>query len=423
MKKSILPIPLLLFFLISCEKEKEHFDSPKGSLVVNIGLFISINEIDKSLKSTNAVEDFKVMIFNTSHQEVLSFDREADMPDEIELEPGQYYVTASSDNNLPAAFDNPYYYGESDAFSITPGELTSVSVNCELANTMVSIVYSNNVKNNYADYNTTVSSSAGSLLFTSSETRAGFFQPLALHISAVLTRQKEDGSIENKTLTGSIPASQARKHYEIHIDALPAEGSSAIQVTVDKGTEPVEVVEITDGSNPSQNGISQGGLLITEIMYDPLILSDSEGEWFEIFNNTAGPVDLYQIVIRKNDNQDHIINNHIVLPSHAYFIFSRSETAVSAVNKYVYGSSVSLNNTGAVLSLSNYGSDGTDGSLIVSVNYGDEGFPSGSGTSLSLSPDHFSLAEGVLGNSWCVSSVAFNTGDLGTPGMPNPNCP
>jgi hypothetical protein len=423
MKKSILPILFLLFLLVSCEKEEAHFDKPKGSLVVNIGLFISINEIDKSLKSTSAVEDFKVVIFSASHQEVLSFDREADMPDEIELEPGQYYVTASSDNNLPAAFDNPYYFGESEVFSIIPGELTSVSINCELANTMVSIVYTDNVRNNYTDYTTTVSSSAGSLVYSSTETRAGFFQPLPLTISAVLNWQKEDGTSESKTLTGSIPAPQARKHYEIHIDAVPAEGSSAIQITVDESTEPVEIVEITDGNNPVQQAVYYGGLLITEIMYDPVILPDSEGEWFEIFNNTSGPVDLYQIVIRKNDTEDHIINSHITLPSHEYFVLSRSETAVSAVNRYVYGSSVSLNNTGASLSLSNYGSDGTDGSLIISVNYGAEGFASGTGASLSLSPDHFSLAESILGSSWCVSSEAYNTGDFGTPGMLNTNCP
>ena len=422
MKKSILPILLLLFLIVSCEKEEARFDKPKGSLVVNIGLFISINEIDKSLKSTKAVEDFKVIIFNLSHQEVLAFEREADMPDEIELEPGQYYVTASSENNLPAAFDNPYYFGESEVFSITSGELTAVSVNCELANTMVSIVYTSNVRNNYTDYNTTVSSSAGSLLYSGTETRAGFFQPLPLTINAVLTWQKEDGTSETKTLTGSIPAPQARKHYEIHIDAVPAEGSSAIQVTVDESTDPVEIVEITDG-NPAQNGVNFGGLLITEIMYDPFILTDSEGEWFEIYNNTNGPVDLYQIVIRKNDTQDHIVNSHITLPSHEYYVFSRSETAVSAVNRYVYGSSIELNNTGAILSFSNYGSDGTDGSLIFSVNYGDAGFASGTGASLSLSPDHFSAAEAVLGSSWCVSSVAYNTGDFGTPGVQNQNCP
>lgn len=423
MKKSILPILFLLFLLISCEKEEARFDKPRGSLVVNIGLFISINEIDKSLKSTSAVEDFKVIIFNVSHQEVLSFEREADMPGEIELEAGQYYVTASSDNNLPAAFDNPYYYGESEVFSITPGELTSVSVNCELANTMVSIVYTSNVRNNYTDYSTTVSSSAGSLLYSGTETRAGFFQPLPLTIHAVLTWQKDDGSSETKTLTGSIPAPQARKHYEIHIDAVPAEGSSAIQITVDESTEPVEIVEISDGNNPSQNGIGFGGLLITEIMYDPLILTDSEGEWFEIYNNTNIPIDLYQIVIRKNDTEEHVINSHSTLPPHEYYVLSRSETAVSAANRYVYGSSVSLNNTGAVLSLSNYGTDGTDGSLISSVNYGDAGFPAGTGASLSLSPDHFSVAESVLGSSWCVSTAAYNTGDFGTPGIQNPNCP
>ena len=61
------------------------------------------------------------------------------MPEEIELEQGQYYVTAHSNNDLPAAFENPYYYGESVLFTIIPGGQQSVTVNCELANTMITI--------------------------------------------------------------------------------------------------------------------------------------------------------------------------------------------------------------------------------------------------------------------------------------------
>jgi hypothetical protein len=414
---------ILCIIPISCQKEESISDKPKGSLIINIGLFISVNEVDKSLKSTTAAEDFKVTIFNTNDEEVLSFERAADMPEVIELETGQYYVTASSENNLPAAFENPYYFGESELFPITPGGQQTIAVNCELANTMVTIKYADNVKSNYSDYSTTVSSSTGSLLFTKDEIRPGFFQPLPLNISASLTWQKDDGSYESKILSGSIPSPQAKKHYEIHIDAAAAGGSALFQITVDENAEPVEIVQITDNGTPSSGAINSGDLLITEIMYDPDILTDSEGEWFEIYNTTNIPVDLHQIVIRKNDTEYHIVNSEIILPSHGYYVFARNEAATTAQNKYLYNTAITMNNTGAILSLANYGTDGTDGSIIISVNYGDEGFPSATGASLSLSSGRLNSAEAVLGNSWCVSATAYNTGDFGTPGLPNANCP
>ncbi len=141
----------------------------------------------------------------------LAFDRASELPPEIRLETGSYYVTASSENNLPAAFDNPYYFGQSDTFTITAGGHQSVVVNCELSNTVVAVTYSDQVRNNFSDYSTTVSSSAGSLVFNKTETRPGYFQPLDLSIRAVLTWQKPDGTFESKTLNGSIPESPAQK--------------------------------------------------------------------------------------------------------------------------------------------------------------------------------------------------------------------
>jgi len=217
-------ITLFAFFLGSCQKEEPGPEKPKGLLKVNIGLFINVNEVNSNLKSTLGAEDFKVSILNAAGEEVLLFEKASEMPAEIELEIGSYYVTANSNNNLPAAFENPYYYGESGLFTLIAGSSQTVSVNCELANTMVSVVYSDNVKSNFTNYVTTISSSAGSLTFTSSETRAGYFQPLPLNISATLTRQKSDGSIENITLTGTIASPQPKKHYEIHVDAAGGNG-------------------------------------------------------------------------------------------------------------------------------------------------------------------------------------------------------
>jgi hypothetical protein len=411
-----------MLLLGSCQREDPETIRPKGIIKVNIGLFISVNEVNSNLKSTLGTEEFKVSIFNVKGEEVLVFDRTSEMPAELELEIGDYYVTAHSNNNLPAAFENPYYYGESELFSISAGSSQSVSVNCELANTMVSIIYSESLRNSFVDFTTTVSSSAGSLTFTREESRAGYFQPFPLNISATLTWKKTDGSLASKTITGTIPSPQPKKHYEIHIDAAGAVGSALIEIGLDEAPDPVEIVEITDNNDtPVSGNLGNGDLLITEIMYDPASLTDAVGEWFEIYNNTGHSVDLQQLVIRKNDTESHVINRQVILASHGYGILARREEAVAG-DKYVYNTDITLNNTGAVLSVCNYGTDGTDGSVICSVNYGGDGFPDATGASLCLDPGKLNITDVVLGSSWCVSTTAYNTGDLGTPGLVNDSC-
>jgi hypothetical protein len=420
MKKNYLfHVILFLFLVYSCHKEVDKPEKSSGRLTIEIGLFINVNEVNGNLKSTLGTESFKVSIFNSSGEEILEYARASEMPDEIELEAGDYYVIAHSDNNTPAAFENPYYYGESDLFTINPNEQESVVINCELANTMVSIVYSDNVRNIFSDYATTVSSTSGALVFTKEETRVGYFQPLPLSISATLTWQKSDGSFENKTLTGSIPDPQPKKHYEIHVNASANGSSALIQINLDESSGPVEVVDITD-EMLSPGNLGRGELLITEIMYDPVSLTDANGEWFEIYNNTDRSVNLQNLIIKKDDDS-HIINEPITLNSHSYYVLARTNQAVN-VNSYVYGTGISLNNTGAVLSISNYGTNGTDGSVICSVNYGAEGFPSATGASLNLDPDHLNQTDAESGTSWCVATSVYNTGDLGSPGILNDNC-
>jgi hypothetical protein len=130
---------------------------------------------------------------------------------------------------------------------------------------------------------------------------------------------------------------------------------------------------------------------------------------------------LQHLVISKNGTDRHTIAAAITLASGSYQVLARSESAVQG-DKYVYGTSITLNNTGAILSISNYGTDGTDGAEICSVNYGAEGFPAASGASICLSPGSLSAQKEPLGTSWCVSSSAYSTGDLGTPGVLNDHC-
>ena len=157
----------------------------------------------------------------------MSFESVLVMPDTIELEVGNYYVEAHSDNNLPAAFENPYYFGSSEVFAISSGSRQSVQVTCTLANTIVSVVYSANVTNGFVDYTTTVSSELDSLVFSGNETRWGYFQPLPLMIRTQLTYLNPDGSDSSKILSGQIPDPLPNRHYQILIDATVDGGSAA----------------------------------------------------------------------------------------------------------------------------------------------------------------------------------------------------
>ncbi len=413
---------ILTLGLCSCQKEDFKIKQGEGSLHIDIGLFINVHDENSTLKSTQQTENFRVTVYKSDGTEVVVFENASDIPETIELETGDYYVEAHSENNLPAAFENPYYYGVSDVFSINSNMYQSVLVTCELANTMVTIVYSNRVQDSFMDYTTTVSSSLGSLVFSKDENRPGYFQPLPLEITVELTYLKPDESEGNRILSGSIPNPLAKKHYEIHVDASITDGMATFQIVLDQTEPALEIVDLTDDSGNVQNGaISYGELLITEIMYDPSALTDIEGEWFEIYNNSDHAIDLQNLILGRDDANRHIITEHIELSPASYFVFERTDQATN-FNGYIYGSDISLINTGAVLAIFNEGSETDPGALIFSVDYGGDYFPDCPGASLCLDPDLTDAANAVSGTSWCASTSAYNTGDLGTPGQTNDDC-
>ena len=158
-----------------------------------------------------------------------------------------------------------------------------------------------------------------------------------------------------------------------------------------------------------------------EIMPNPSALSDTEGEWFEIYNNSDRVINLQNLILGRNDVNRHTITDSIDLSPGSYMVFERTELATDA-SGYTYGSGILLSNTGAVLSIFNEGTETEPGALIFSVDYGGTDFPNVSGASISLSPERINAADAVMGTSWCSSISVYSTGDLGTPGAVNDSC-
>lgn len=410
-------IPAALFMLCTACSKKDQETGKTGFLSLTTGVSVEVFDVYNNLKVAEP-DEFAVIIYDEAGTEITSYARAGDMPETVELPEGSYYAVAHSNNNLPAEFENPYYYGESGIFVIVPGETTSAAITCVLSNIMVTVVYSQSVIDDFDTYETEVSNTEGSLTFGMSETRAGYFNAGPLNIEATLT-YTSGGTPETLTLTGNIASPETGKHYEIHIEASLADGYGNISLNVDETYE-TEIVTISD-EDPS--GWNFGDLLITEIMYDPDALSDTEGEWLEVYNNTDETVNLNDLILRRGSNDaTHQISTDIELLPGEYAVLGRTATATDNVD-YVYGSSISLPNAGEELILNTYGTDGTDGFIIFSVNYEADGFPSGTaGSSLQLSQGITNASQAMLGTNWCESTQMYNTDDYGTPGAVNDIC-
>lgn len=427
-KKRIIPglvlSALILFLPLSCKKDIYTIQDPvTAKLVLKLDYEISVNDISKRLKSDNSAEDFKVEIFKQDGSLVYAYENYAAMPDTLELAEGSYYIEASYGENLPAAFESPWYFGVTDVFEMAAGSEKSLSLTCSLANTLVSVEYSNDVLENFDDYYTIIYNNPDSLIFEKDESRPGYFIPAPLQIRAYLIKANPEGTGIIKTLEGNIPAPLANRHYEVLINSSDNRGSFLFQLSMDDTEIETETIELNDNPPPLPDGaIAWGDLLITEIMPNPDAVSDTDGEWLEIYNNSAEIIDLQNLILTRNGSDRHVFEESLQIAPGEYLVLARSVDACDCSNLHIYGSDILLPNTGAELSIHNAGLGEEPGPAIFSLNYGESGFPSGTGVSLSLNPSALNSTEATLGASWCLSVSTFNTGDKGTPGLNNDSC-
>lgn len=170
-----------------------------------------------------------------------------------------------------------------------------------------------------------------------------------------------------------------------------------------------------------------GDLIITEIMNNPAQVSDTVGEWFEVYNTTSSAIDVDGWTLKDDGSNLHVIDASVggntVVPANGYLVLGRSSDVTENGNApvgYAYGSDGQTLGNGSdevVLVLP----DGT--TEIARINY-DNGatFPDLTGESMQLDPAFLNSNDYDDGANWCPAQTAYGDGDLGTPGMANEAC-
>ena len=207
MAKYILSIisVLLLIGFVSCDDEKKATNG-QGYLYLGIEKNVTLQ--------TKAVDPvLSVAILNAAEDTVKYIaDFEAEKADEgILLDAGSYQVVVASGKKDSAAWELPNFYGKTEC-DIKTNQVTSAKVTCKIANTKVTVDYSDDFKKYFTDYSTTVSNISGSLTFVKGETRGGYFAPETL--LALLKLTNTDG--EQFELKREYADIQERYHYKLY---------------------------------------------------------------------------------------------------------------------------------------------------------------------------------------------------------------
>ena len=195
---------LLLIGFVSCDEER-NATGGQGYLYLDIE-----KNVTMQTKAVNPV--ISVAILNAAEDTVkyiADFEKEQ-ATEGVLLDAGAYDIVVSSGRKDSAAFELPYYYGEA-ACEIKTNQVTSTKVTCKIANTKVTVDYSDDFKKYFTDYSTTISNSSGSLTFEKGETRGGFFAPEKLLANLALTNK--DG--EHFQLKREYEDIQERYHYRL----------------------------------------------------------------------------------------------------------------------------------------------------------------------------------------------------------------
>ncbi len=254
---------LPIFLLITCSQP----ETPKPPIeefgYLSMSVALQIDALPASGR-TEAVspDDFVVTIHDPEGNELYRWERYVDVPAEVQLPTGSYFVRATNlESPAPAAFDQPWYFGESEVFTIDKEELKTVNVTCTLANCKISFNYSSNVLQNFTLWNSSASIIApdgepgGSLQWAMSNSDLeGYFLtnfPIAIEVYLEYTKITNADEKITRTFNHTISDPQPATHYLVNVDASLEDGKIVINITVDDDFETVEIPLGDPPSDPS----------------------------------------------------------------------------------------------------------------------------------------------------------------------------
>lgn len=241
---------VLLLFAGSCATESfEGGDGSKGTIALRIGVDGSVTDAIPHTKSSQAsiipqVSDFNLKLTKTDGSYTGAWGSLGEFPADKQFNTGAYTMEAYYGAMDYEGFNAPYYYGIAD-FHVVEGESAEVMVTASLANSMVSIDYTDAFRSFFKEYGARVHSAGGAYIdFTSDEDAPAYLRPGDVTLSVNVTKQNGLGANIEAATFQALP----KHHYHVTLDVNNGQtGEGVISVIFDDtiDTEDVEI-DISD---------------------------------------------------------------------------------------------------------------------------------------------------------------------------------
>lgn len=244
--------------LISCRKS-EMQETGTGYLYVSVDKDSGEDLVFKSTPEEGMV--FSLTVYNEMTGKVAGhvddYRTLGESPMSLPAGNFDYRAVASSGTDGAAAFDSPFYSGET-TFRISPDQVSNVDIACSLANVKVTAVFSDEIKAGFKEYILTVSNGAGQLVFDNTAEpattdREGYFSATGT-LEWSLRLVNNNGEVYEE-LRDSYTDVKPRQHYNLSFSIKEEEpfGGGAVSIVLDDSMNEKEydlVLNLGGGSGP-----------------------------------------------------------------------------------------------------------------------------------------------------------------------------
>lgn len=271
MKKSIyilFAFCAVLLTFVACDrenfggKEQPGEEAAEGTVSLTslkLAVDVAVNPVSRAASNVNT-DNYTIIIYDVDNdnKQLVSW-KYSEMPEVYSMKVGNYSVAAYSHEELPAEFENPFYFGKQD-FVIREDEVTEITdLECYLQSIMVTVEYDEALTALLGnDVVTTVSIGSASLKYENIDTRAGYFKAVnASNLLEATFHGTVDG--EKLTLNRGFADAKAGQHRIIRYSLVTTgpgdgddDGSVGISITIDVECEVIEKdITIDPGEEPT----------------------------------------------------------------------------------------------------------------------------------------------------------------------------
>lgn len=221
------------------------FSCVEDGRIDNAGyLYLGVDEDNTTITRSKPVtdEELRVYIISSADDTICTY---TDYITQVKgqklvLPAGTYKVSVSSAEQKGAVWNEPFYSG-SEEIVIKADEITQTQVVCQIANTKVSVKYTD-LDKYFTDYVCTVSTESESLEYAKDEYRAGYFTSEGDLVANLYLRNKDGNTFNLKKIVAR--DIKPRYHYtiiyKVDTDDSDENAGADIDISVDDEAEEIE---------------------------------------------------------------------------------------------------------------------------------------------------------------------------------------